>query len=119
MIFTQAKLIIAGVSLLATLGFFTWIYFQGKEEARQECLIEQTKVIQLWEDKLKDAQDKNKVLAEDLANTVTELDKAKSARVKRIIKYVENDPTSDTVIFDDVGLQILNDAQKGINTNSE
>lgn len=119
MIFTQAKFIIAGISLLVSLGVFTWFYFQGKQEAREECLAEQAKVIQLWKEKLETVEEQNKELAQHLADTTNKLGEANKANTKRIVKYVESNSDSDTVVFDADGLSILNDAQQGITTNSK
>jgi flagellar basal body-associated protein FliL len=116
MIFTQVKLIVIGVAAVAAVGAFTWFYFEGKKEAREECLADQAKVINLWEEKLNAAQEKNTVLARDLTATLTELEKSKAVRTKKIIKYVKEDPNSDVIIFDDVGLQLLNEAQRGSKT---
>ena len=119
MIFTQFKLIAIGVAAAAAIGAFTWFYLQGKHEAREECLAEQAEVMQLWQDKLETAQEENLELAKNLAVYITKLDEMKAARTKRIIKYVENDPDSDTVVFDADGLQLLNEAQQGGSTSSK
>lgn len=119
MILTQARLIITGISLVASIGIFTWFYFQGKQEAREECLADQAKVMQLWQEKLENAEEQNKELAQHLADTTDKLNIASKASVKRIVKYVESTPDSDTLIFDADGLSILNDAQKGITSESK
>lgn len=119
MIFSQVKLIagVAGVAvIIAALG---WVYFEGKEAAREECIADQNRVIQLWQDKVDEANKLNSELAKDLAKNVAELEDAKNTRTKRIIRYVESDPDSDTVIFDPDGLSILNSAQEGITTDSK
>jgi hypothetical protein len=119
MIFSKIQLIGAGFAVAAAVGAFTWFYFEGKENAKQECLREQAHVIKLWQEALEDAEAKNKVLAENLAKEQKALQEAKTARTKRIIKYVESDPDSDSIIFDADGLSILNSAQKGISTESK
>lgn len=119
MIFTNIRLLVAGVGAAAIIGAFTWIYFQGKDEAREECLAEQAKAQKILQDKLNNAREQNKALAEHLATTISDIDNSNRVRVKEIIKYVENNPDSDTVVFDDDGLSILNAAQEGAVTNGK
>lgn len=119
MIFTKVKLIAAGVGFAALLGAFTWFYFEGKEEAREECLAAEAEARQILEEALAQAREQNKELAQHLAETMSEIDNASRARTKTIIKYVESDPDSNTVVFDADGLSLLNDAQKGPTTNAE
>lgn len=119
MIFMGMKLWLYGAAAAAVIGAFTYIYFQGKEEAKQECLAKNAEVINLWQEKLSEAEEKNRVLAGDLAIYLNKLEEAKTARTEDIIKYVEKDPESDTVIFDTSGLQLLNSAQEGSVTGSK
>lgn len=119
MLLTKLKLVVGLVSVVILIGAFTTVYFKGKEVEKAKCLEEQAKIIQQWQSKIVEAEEKNKKLAEDLSKTITELDKAKSSRVQRIIKYVEKDPDSNTVIFDADGLSILNEAQQGRVTNGK
>lgn len=119
MIFTNIRLLMYGAAAAAVIGAFTWIYFEGKEEAREECMAKNAEVIQMWEDALTEAEEQNRVLAADLAVYLAKKAEVEAARTQEVIKYVEKDPSSDTVIFDADGLRLLNDAQKGIVTPSE
>ena len=119
MIIPQLKLYAAIASVVVALGGFAWIYYQGKEEAREECLAEQAKVVSLWVEKLEVAESKNRELARQLTKSISEIEEAARERSKRVIEYVESDPTSSTVIFDAAGLSLLNDAQKNRASFSE
>ena len=119
MILGKLQLIGVGVAFATLLGTFTWFYFEGREEARQECLEEQAEIMKEWQKAIEEADVKNQKLAEDLAKKEAALSEASKARTKRIIKYVESDPNSDTIIFDADWLSILNSAQKGINTEGK
>lgn len=114
MILGKLQLIGIGVAFAAVIGASVWIYFQGKQEAREECLAEQAEIINFWQEAMDEAEAQNQKLGENLAKFEQELADAKKARTKRIIKYVESDPDSNTVIFDSDGLSILNSAQQGI-----
>lgn len=119
MIFLGAKLWLYGAAAAAIVGAFTYIYFEGKKEAREECLAQNAKVMSIWEEKLLEAEEKNRVLAGDLAVYLNKLEEAKTVRTEKIIEYVEKDPNSNTVVFDAIGLQLLNSAQKGEVTGSK
>lgn len=119
MIFSGVRLLVYGAAAAAIIGAFTWIYFEGKEEAREECLAAQAEVIKMWEDALAEAEEHNKVLAADLAVYLNKKAEVEAVRTQEVIKYVEKDPSSDTVIFDADGLRLLNEAQRGSLTNGE
>lgn len=113
------KVLGIGGSILAAIFAVGFAYLKGADRAKQECLIQQVKSANIWEEKIQEARKNNILLAEELAKSFTELDKLKDARTKRIVKYVKENINNDTVVFDTDGLSILNDAQKGIITNSE
>lgn len=119
MLLTKVKLAATLVALAVLAGAFISVYYKGKEVEKNKCLEEQAKILQKWEQQISEAEEKNKKLAEDLSKTITDLEKAKSSRVQRIIKYVEKDPDSNTIIFDADGLSILNEAQQGRPSNSK
>jgi septal ring factor EnvC (AmiA/AmiB activator) len=119
MLLTKVKLIATLVSVALLAGAFIAVYYKGKEVEKNKCLEEQARIIQKWEQQISEAEEKNKKLSEDLSKTITDLEKAKSSRVQRIIKYVEKDPDSNTVIFDADGLSILNEAQQGRPSSSK
>jgi flagellar motility protein MotE (MotC chaperone) len=119
MLLTKLKFVAGAVVLALLAGAFVSVYYKGKNTEKQRCLEEQAKVIQEWNSRIEAAEERNKKLSEDLAKTITDLENAKSSRVQRIIKYVEKDPDSNTIVFDADGLSILNEAQQGRTTNGK
>jgi len=119
MIISQLKLIaVAGAAIVLALAL-TKAYYAGKEKAEQDCMAAEAEARQILEDKLSRAYEQNKELAKHLSKTMEDIDKASKARIETIIKYVKDDPDSDTVIFDADGLSILNSAQKGPATGGQ
>lgn len=119
MIFSTVRLVAYGAIATAVVGACTWIYFEGKEEAREECKEQIEAVEAMWEGAMGMASERNKLLAADLAIHLTKKAEVEAARIQEIIKYVEKDPSSDTIIFDADGLRLLNAAQKGAVTDGK
>ena len=107
----------AGIFAISVLGYY--LYSSGYEKAENKYLKEQQQIVELWQSKLQDAQTINNQLASKLAESIEELRVKQSITNTRILKYVQNNPTSSDTVFDTDGLQILNDAQQNRTATSK
>lgn len=97
---------------IATLAIFAlsilFVYNKGYDTATVEwekkILEEELK----WKEKVNELNTANEKIFLAYQNQKVETEKVLNARKREIIKYVENDPTFDTIIFDDNLLRKLN-----------
>lgn len=99
--------------LSAVIGVLGYFYIKGKHQAELECKQAQQELQSELQARIEEAEERNAILGQKLSESIDKYEKLKGRSSKRIIKYVEKNPTANDVCLDADGLSILNSAQKG------
>ncbi len=107
------------LSVVLTIGAFYVNYKWGYKTADAKCQIMFLEAQRSWESEVKDIETRLDKLYFDYNEQLRINTELASQRTQKVIKYVEKDPDSNTVILDSDIMRVLNESLQGGRVNSK
>jgi len=107
------------ISILIALGAFYANYRWGYKTADAKCQVMFLEAQQSWESEVNEIEGRLDKLYFDYNEQLRLNAELSSQRTQKVIRYVEKDPDSNTVILDSDIMRVLNESLQGGRVNTE